>query len=171
MTKFHAEFPQKDEWVTESSGGTWQKGNLLAQVAAELIDVTRNWSRSYVLWALATDQDHGPHVGGCGTCRGLVTIDLTKPGDPVKPEPDYYALGQASKFLLPGAVRIASDEPGGPEGTDLKDVAFSNPDGSIVLYAVNRGARSQAFLIGFHGKTVATVLPAGAVATFIWKSN
>jgi glucosylceramidase len=171
MTKFHAEFPQKDEWVTESSGGTWQKGNLLAQVAAELIDVTRNWSRSYVLWALATDQDHGPHVGGCGTCRGLVTIDLTKPGDPVKPEPDYYALGQASKFLLPGAVRIASDEPGGPEGTDLKDVAFSNPDGSIVLYAVNRGARSQAFRIGFHGKTVATVLPAGAVATFIWKSN
>jgi glucosylceramidase len=42
MTKFHAEFPQKDEWVTESSGGTWQNGNLLAQVAAELIDVTRN---------------------------------------------------------------------------------------------------------------------------------
>jgi glucosylceramidase len=168
MTKFHAEFPQKDEWVTESSGGTWQNGNLLAQVAAELIDVTRNRSRSYVLWALATDQDHGPHVGGCGTCRGLVTIDLTKPGDPVKHEPDYYALGQASKFLLPGAVRIASDEPG---GIDLKDVAFSNPDGSIVLYAVNRGARSQAFRIGFHGKTVATVLPAGAVATFIWKSN
>jgi glucosylceramidase len=168
MTKFHAEFPQKDEWVTESSGGTWQKGNLLAQVAAELIDVTRNWSRSYVLWALATDQDHGPHVGGCGTCRGLVTIDLTKPGDPVKPEPDYYALGHASKFLLPGAVRIASDE---PAGTDLKDVAFSNPDGSIVLYALNQGTRSQAFRIGFHGKTVATVLPAGSVATFIWKLN
>ena len=171
MTRFHAEFPQKDQWVTESSGGTWQKGNLLAQVAAELIDVTRNWSRSYVLWALATDEDHGPHVGGCGTCRGLVTIDLTKPGDPVKPEPDYYALGQASKFLLPRAVRIASDEPGGPGGIDLKDVAFMNSDGTIVLYAVNRGTKSEAFRIGFHGKTVATVLPAGAVATFIWKSN
>jgi glucosylceramidase len=171
MTRFHAEFPQKDQWVTESSGGTWQKGNLLAQVAAELIDVTRNWSRSYVLWALATDEDHGPHVGGCGTCRGLVTIDLTKPGDPVKPEPDYYALGQASKFLLPRAVRIASDEPGGPGGIDLKDVVFMNPDGTIVLYAVNRGTKSEAFRIGFHGKTVATVLPAGAVATFIWKSN
>ncbi len=168
MTKFHAEFPKKDEWVTESSGGTWQKGNLLAEVAGELIAVTRNWSRSYVLWALATDQDHGPHVGGCGTCRGLVTIDPTKPGDPVKPEPDYYALGQASKFLLPGAVRIASD---GPEEIDLKHVAFSNPDGSIVLYALNSGTKSQAFRIGFHGKTVATVLPAGSVATFIWKSN
>ncbi len=168
MTKFHAEFPMKDEWVTESSGGTWQKGNLLAEVAGELIAVTRNWSRSYVLWALATDEEHGPHVGGCGTCRGLITIDLTKPGDPVTPEPDYYALGQASKFLLPGAVRVASD---GPEETDLKHVAFMNSDGSIVLYALNPGTRSQAFRIGFHGKTAATVLPAGSVATFIWKSN
>jgi glucosylceramidase len=26
MTRFHDEFPQKDEWVTEASGGTWQKG-------------------------------------------------------------------------------------------------------------------------------------------------
>ena len=115
--------------------------------------MTRNWSKSYVLWALATDENHGPHVGGCGTCRGLVTIDLSKPGDPVKTEPDYYALGQASKFLLPGAVRIASDE---PAGTQLKDVAFSNPDGSIVLYTLNAGTASQAFRIGFHGKTVAT---------------
>ena len=51
MTRFHEEFPQKDQWVTESSGGTWQKGNVLAEEAAELIAVTRNWARSYVLWA------------------------------------------------------------------------------------------------------------------------
>jgi glucosylceramidase len=168
MTKFHNQFPQKDEWVTESSGGTWQKGNLLAEVASEMVEVMRNWSRSYVLWALATDQNHGPHVGGCGTCRGLLTIDLNAPGSPPKREPDYYALGHASKFLLHGAVRIASDE---PEGTDLKDVAFSNPDGTFVLYALNRGDKSQALRIAFHGKTAATVLPAGTVATFVWKSQ
>jgi glucosylceramidase len=119
-----------------------------------------------VLWALATDQDHGPHVGGCGTCRGLVTIDSSRPENPVKLEPDYYVLGQASKFLLPGAVRIASDE---PAGTPLKDVAFSNPDGTIVLYTLNKGKESQTFRIGFHGKTVATILPAGWGAKFVWK--
>ena len=116
MTKNHEEFPQKDQWVTESSGGTWQKGNVFAEEAAELIAVTRNWARSYVLWALATDQNHGPLVGGCDTCRGLMTIDLTSPEKPlVKPELDYYVLGQASKFLQPGAVRIASTEPDGNE--------------------------------------------------------
>jgi glucosylceramidase len=168
MTKFHTEFPQKDEWVTESSGGTWQKGNLLADVSAELIAVMRNWSRSYVLWALATDQDHGPHVGGCGTCRGLLTIDVNAPGSAPKRQPDYYALGHASKFLQPGAIRIASDQ---PEETDLHDVAFSNPDRTIVLYTLNNGSSSQSLRIAFHGKTVATVLPAGSVATFVWKSQ
>ena len=172
MTRNHEGFPQKDQWVTESSGGTWQKGyegkgNILAEEAAELIAVTRNWARSYVLWGLATDQNHSPHVGGCDTCRGLVTIDLTNPARPlVKPELDYYVLGQASKFLLPGAVRIASDE---PAGTALKDVAFRNPSGTVVLYTLNAGTASQDLRIGFHGKTVATTLPAGSVATFVWK--
>ncbi len=167
MAKNHEEFPQKDQWVTESSGGTWQKGNVLADEAAELIAVTRNWAKSYVLWALATDQDHGPHVGGCDTCRGLLTIDTSAPpSQSVKQEADYYVLGQASKFLLPGAVRIASDE---PAGTNLKDVAFRNPNGEIVLYTLNAGTRSQDLRIGFHGKIAVTPLPAGSVATFIWK--
>jgi glucosylceramidase len=167
MTKNHEEFPQKDQWVTESSGGTWQKGNVLAEEAAELIAVTRNWSRSYVLWGLATDQSNGPHVGGCDNCRGLVTIDTSNPDRAtVKPEVDYYVLGQASKFLEPGAVRIASDEPG---GSTIKDVAFRNPDGQVVLYALNAGATSMDIRIGFHGKIAATPLPAGSVATFIWK--
>ncbi|MGA8729690.1 MAG: glycoside hydrolase family 30 beta sandwich domain-containing protein [Terracidiphilus sp.] len=168
MTKNHEEFPQKGEWVTESSGGTWQKGNVLAEEAGELIASTRNWARSYVLWALATDQNHGPFVGGCDTCRGLVTIDLTNPQRPqVKPELDYYVLGHASKFLEPGAVRIASDE---PAGTQIKDVAFRNANGIIVLYALNAGAEAQNLRIVFRGKTVATMIPAGSLATFVWKS-
>jgi glucosylceramidase len=167
MTKIHEEFPKKDEWVTESSGGTWQTGNIFADEAAELIAVMRNWSRSYVLWALATDQNHGPVVGGCDTCRGLMTIDISVPDRPqVKPELDFYVLGQASKFLQPGAVRIGSDE---PAETTLKDVAFRNPNGTVVLYTLNAGKVAQGFRIGFRGKTAATTLPAGAVATFVWK--
>jgi glucosylceramidase len=167
MTKNHEEFPQKDQWVTESSGGTWQKGNVLAEEAGELIAVTRNWARGYVLWALATDQNHGPVVGGCDTCRGLITIDLSNAGKPVvKPELDFYVLGHASKFLLPGAVRIASDE---PAGTQIKDVAFRNPDGGVVLYMLNAGTSDQAVSLVFRKKSATTTIPAGAVATFIWK--
>jgi glucosylceramidase len=68
--------------------------------------------------------------------------------------------------LLPGAVRIASDE---PAETQLKDVAFLNSNGAIVLYTLNAGVRSQNLRIAFRGKTTVTTLPAGTVATFIWK--
>jgi glucosylceramidase len=167
MTKNHEEFPAKEQWVTEASGETKETGNILANQATELVNVIRNWSKSYVLWALATDQNRGPHVGGCPDCRGLVTIDLTDPAKPVvKPESDYYVLGHASKFVFRGAVRIASDE---PAGTQLKDVAFRNPDGTVVLYTVNNGTASQALRIGFHGKTATANVPAGSVATFVWK--
>jgi glucosylceramidase len=169
MSKFHDQFPQKDQWVTESSGGTWQKGygdkgNVLAEEAAELIDVIRNWSRSYILWALATDQNHGPFVGGCDTCRGLVTIDTEK--STFKTELDYYVLGHASKFLFPGAVRVASDE---PAGTGIKDVAFRNANGNIVLYLLNAGTASQQVSIAFHGRTAIATLPGGSVTTLVWK--
>jgi glucosylceramidase len=169
MSKFHDQFPQKDQWVTESSGGTWQKGykgngNVLAEEAAELIDVTRNWARSYVLWGLATDQNHGPFVGGCDTCRGLVTIDTDK--STFKAELDYYVLGHASKFLFPGAVRVASDE---PAGTDIKDVAFRNSNGSLVLYVLNAETASREVRIAFRGKAAAATLPGGSITTFVWK--
>jgi len=167
MTKNHEEFPQKGQWVTESSGGAWQTGNVLAEEAGELIAVTRNWSRSYVLWALATDEKHGPFVGGCETCRGLVTLDFSDPAKPVvKPELDFYVLGHASKFLVPGAVRIASDE---PAGGAVKDVAFRNPDGTLVLYTLNTGKDEQKIRIAIEGKSAVGSIPAGGIATFVWK--
>jgi len=42
----------------------------------------------------------------------------------------------------PGAVRVASDE---PAGTDIKDVAFRNPDKSLVLYVLNAGNAGQSY--------------------------
>lgn len=166
MTKVHDEFPGKDEWVTESSGGAWQTGSPLDEEAGELIAAMRNWAKSYVLWALATDQNHGPFVGGCDTCRGLVTIEDSASPSRVKMEPDYYVLGHASKFVVQGAVRIASDE---PAGTQLKDVAFRNPNGSMVLYALNLGKDGQSVRIVFHDKSVVTTIPQGSVATFTWR--
>ena len=167
MTTLHDEFPKKGEWETEAGGGEWQKGSIVTQEAAELIAVMRNWAKSYVLWTIATDQDHGPHVGGCDVCRGVLTLDIRNPDNPmVHREPDYYVLGQASAFVYPGAVRIASTE---PEGTALKDVAFLNPDGNVVLYTLNAGTDSQTFRIGCGEKAATTILPGGSVATFIWK--
>src|SRR6267378_95314 len=63
QTKLHDHFPTK--------------GMLVAQ-ADLIIETTRNWGQSVVLWNLALDQNHAPHLGGCTDCRGVVTIDHSK---------------------------------------------------------------------------------------------
>jgi glucosylceramidase len=75
----HDRFPDKGIWMTECSGGTWQKKDPLEVTAHLLI---------------------------CGTCRGLVTLDTKQMS--VSYTGDFYALAQASKFVHPGATRINS---------------------------------------------------------------
>jgi glucosylceramidase len=38
------------------------------------IGATRNWAHTVSTWNLALDPDRGPHVGGCSTCTGVVTV-------------------------------------------------------------------------------------------------
>ena len=63
----------------------WQKDNLLVAQADLIIETMRNWGQSVVLWNLALDQNHAPHLGGCTDCRGVVTIDHSKSPATVTP--------------------------------------------------------------------------------------
>ncbi len=161
----HDHFPALDIWMTECSGGEWQKGRLLEQGTRLIISNTRNWARSVVLWNLALNQKHEPHLGGCTNCRGVVTVDdATQPAQ-VLPNVDFTALAHASKYVVPGAWRIDSNSFG--EGK-LEDVAFKNPDGSIVLLVLNSAAGQLEFNIAWQGQYAGYSLPAGSVVTFKW---
>jgi glucosylceramidase len=121
-------FPSKDIWFTECTGGAWAPdfaANLGWFMENLIIGATRNWAKSVVFWNIALDQAYGPTNGGCPNCRGVVTIDWTTSPATVRYEVEYYALGHASKFVVPGAYRIRSDS-FGPGG--VQTVAFKNPD-------------------------------------------
>ena len=167
QNELHERFPDKDIWMTECSGGDWQKGNLLQQQVGLVIGSTRNWAKSVVLWNLALDQDHKPFLGGCTTCRGIITVNHAAQPSKIEPTVDYTALAHASKFVTPGAYRVESNTFG--QGS-LEDVAFRNPDGSLVLLMMNSGS-SATFNIGWAGKYASYTLPAGAVATFRWSPS
>jgi len=117
----HSRYPEKGLWMTECSGGTWQKGNLLAVAAQLLIESRRNWAQAVVLWSIALDEKHGPNTGGCDTCRGFVTVDRSTTPHRVIYTEDYYAIGHASRFVHPGARRIASPDFG---RSGLETVSF-----------------------------------------------
>ena len=175
MTAFHNEYPKLQIFMDECSGSQsadpadtfsdtlkWHARNLE-------IGSTRNWSSTVINWNLALDPAGGPHVGGCGTCTGIVTVG---PGDTVTPNAEYYALGQLSRFVQPGAVRIASTSFGttGWNG-EVEDVAFRNPDGSTVLVAHNENDNAQAFAVQEGQQRFTYTLPGDSLATFVWKGD
>jgi glucosylceramidase len=130
-----------------------------------MIGATRNWAKSVTLWNMALDQNGGPTNGGCSNCRGVVTID-TSTGN-VAYNVEYYVLGHASKFVVPGARRIASTSISG----GIETVAFKNPDGSKALIALNAGSAARTFKVRWAGQAFSYSLPAGAVATFTWSGS
>jgi glucosylceramidase len=78
----------------------------------------------------------------------------------------YYIIAHASKFVRPGATRIAS--PGTDGGSELPSIAFKNTDGSKVLIVLNSSGSTQSFNISFNSKIVTSTIEAGAVASYTW---
>ncbi|RYE29456.1 MAG: glucosylceramidase, partial [Sphingobacteriaceae bacterium] len=161
LTPVHQAFPAKNIYFTEqwtSSTGTFN-GDLSWHINNLIIGATRNWSRNVLEWNLASDPNLGPHTtGGCTTCLGALTIGTT-----VARNVSYYVIAHASKFVRPGAVRIASDMQ-----TSLPNVAFKNTDGTKVLIVLNSGTSTQTFNLKFNGKITTSTLSSGAVATYQW---
>ena len=156
----HNQYPSMPAYETEHSGGTWI-ANQQAEDMANIIDYTRHWGQSVVKWSLAVDQNMGPHNGGCGTCTGLVTVHNDGSGR-VDYTVEYYDMGQLTKFVKPGAVRIASND------TAVRDVAWRNPDGSKALVAYNGTGASQQVRVNWGGESFSYTLPAATSATFTW---
>jgi glucosylceramidase len=168
MAVVHRAHPEKQIFLTECSGGDWAPdwGGTLGWMIDNLIIVpSRSGSSGTILWNLALDQDHGPHLGGCRNCRGVVTIDNRSHA--VTRNVEYYVLGQVSRFVHPGARAIASI--GGPAG--LTHAAFRNSDGSLVLLAHNGSDTAKALSVRSGTSHFSTVMPAGEVVTFVWPNS
>ena len=163
----HDKHPDKDTYFTECSGGDWKphwRETLPWFMRHLIIGTTRNWARGVLLWNLALDENHGPHLGGCTDCRGVITID-SRTGV-VTRNFDYYALAHASRFVRPGAVRIASDS----DVARLESVAFQNADdGSIALIVLNGAANAREFTVRIGSRSFRHNLPGASVATYLWQ--
>ncbi|MFD7324727.1 ricin-type beta-trefoil lectin domain protein [Streptomyces sp. NPDC059875] len=166
QTEVHQQYPQLAAFQTEHSGGTWiahqQREDMM-----NIIDYTRNWAKSVTKWSLAVDQNRGPHNGGCGTCDGLITVHN---GDSRHGQVDYtveyYTMGHLTKFVKPGAHRIASTG-----SSTVPNVAWRNPDGSKALIAYNDSTSPQTVTVNWGTQRYTYALPGRTSATFTWSGN
>jgi glucosylceramidase len=175
MSGVHTASPNMQQIVDECTTG----GGDIWPTSELLIASFRNYANAVGLWNLALDPEGGPVQApnsGCLSCTGVVTVNeqtgtytLSK---------DFYELGQLSRFVWPGALRIKSDNfvsykltpkyqtmatPG------LDDVAFENRDGSKVLFAYNSSTVPITFDIEWRGSYVSYSIPSGATTTFDWR--
>ncbi|MYV38294.1 glucosylceramidase [Streptomyces sp. SID1328] len=163
QTAVHNQYPALDAFATEHSGGTWIADQQREDLS-DIINYTRNWAKSVTKWSLAVDQNMGPHNGGCGTCTGLITVHN---GDgrsgSVDYTVEYYDMGHLTKFVRPGAQRIASTA-----SSAVPNVAWRNPDGSKALIAYNGATSAKQVTINWGGQHATYTLPARTSATFTW---
>ncbi|HWC86410.1 MAG TPA: glycoside hydrolase family 30 beta sandwich domain-containing protein [Solirubrobacteraceae bacterium] len=176
ISALHAQAPRLDEIVAECSPGL-----MPASTAEVAIASMRNWASAFALWNLALDPRGGPvqppnHA--CPRCTGIVTID--EGAHTVRFTRDYFELGQLSKYVLPGAVRIGSNHfvsyvrPTAHRSmatAGLDDVAFVNEDGSRVLVAYDNSPAPVAFAVRDGGRSFRYTLPSRATGTFIWDES
>ena len=160
LSEVHEAHPDKHIYFTEQWVGapgdfaqemSWHTENLI-------IGATRNWSRNVLEWNLAADENQEPHTdrGGCDRCLGAVTIT----GDEVTREPAYYIIGQASKVVRPGSIRVASNEP-----ENIRNVAFKTPEGRIAVIIQNTSEEEKTIKVQAGEKEVVLQLAGGAVGT------
>ncbi|WP_194891740.1 ricin-type beta-trefoil lectin domain protein [Catenulispora pinisilvae] len=122
ISTMQAAFPTKDNYETECSDG------IDPQNAIEtFIQSTRNWARTATMWNIAQDQNNGPVIpGGCNACTPLVTVNQSTGN--VTYNAGYYSVGHFSKFVFPGAKRIASTTTASLDNDDADEGEVQQPN-------------------------------------------
>jgi len=156
MTVLHEEFPTKQVHFTE--GSVFSIGG-----AHDLIERLRNWACSYNAWVTLLDEKGQPNNGPFPATTAILKLR----SDTLRIEELFgcYMYGRFVKFIPRGAVRIESTL-GTPE---FNNIAFRNPDGSMVLIVVNTTDKPKPFAVVWQGKLLKTGLGAKSVATLVWR--
>jgi glucosylceramidase len=158
QTPLKASFPDKPIYMDECEGGD----------ISTILGVMQNWGSSSIDWNIALNQNNGPHVGGCGSCNGTITINSQT--EAVTYNDQYRDIEHFSKFVPNGSVHIGgtvadtSDNP-------LSAVAFLNPDHTTTVVAYNPDTTIRTFDIVDGSESFVATLAPGARATYQWHAN
>jgi len=163
----HAAYPDKPILFTEGCVehtdmiGRWENGE---HYAVNIIGDLANWVCGYIDWNIVLDQRGGPnHVGNY--CDAPVLVNTTT--QEVHYQASYYYLAHFSKFVQPGAHRIASS--GGP--AHLQTIAFANPDGSLIAVVMNQTEAPANFTLAVGPDKLSSTIPARAIQTYVSTGN
>ena len=161
VAKLHERFPTVPLQFTE--GSVWGTEGI-----AEIARIFRNGSRSYVYWVPMVTRETREHIQGPYNAPGILspTLLVAREGGAWHAAPEVNLIGQVSRFVRPGAVRVDSGEV-----EPLTNVAFKNPDGTLAVVVVNQNAWAVRFTLRCERNQIAAAVPAGSVATYTFQAG
>jgi glucosylceramidase len=112
-------------------------------------------------WNILLDEHGGPNHTG-NFCFAPVHAD-TRTGKLIYTNA-YYYIGQFSKFIQPGATRVASST---NRPVQLQTTAFRNPDGKLAVVVLNTSDASIRYRIMVRGNAVEAESKAHSIATLM----
>jgi glucosylceramidase len=155
----HDAFPDKKLIYTEAGmDGSWASARRLAK---SMIMDLNNWTNGWVFWNLLLDQDGGPRHAGGARGSNIITADL--PTGKLIFNPPHHVFGQFSRFIRPGAKRIACTS----NNDDLLATGFVNPDGRIAVVVYNARKADQLMQLWVAGGAIRYTMPAQSVITIV----
>jgi glucosylceramidase len=159
----HDAWPDKQLLFTEGCQeggphhGSWALGERYAR---SMINDINRWTVGWIDWNLLLDHHGGPnHVGNYCSAPILVNTDH----DRFEPQSSYHYIGHFARFVQPGARRILCAS----TREALEATAFVNPDGGVVVIAMNRTEQALPFSLNAAGSKQQGALPARSIATLL----
>jgi len=157
----HEVDPSKFLLATEDAAGIyWTDAE---SVGYDIMGDLNNWSVGWLAWNIMLNPEGGPNHANAKTFHALVQADAGN--QTLEFHPSYYYLGQFSKFLLPGSVRVNSTCNG-----YLQCTAFVRPDNYVVVVVMNIIDFAITFKLQHGTKAAEIVIPAHAISTLLYRN-
>ena len=154
----HETFPTRNLLFTEGTVDSFKAQDITSWRLGEaygrsMINDFNSGAVGWTDWNVLLDEHGGPnHVGNfcfAPVHANTTTGELTYTNS-------YYYIGHFSKFIQPGARRIASS----PSRSALLTTAFVNPDGTVSVVVMNKGDQKIVYYLWVDGNAAeVTSLP------------
>jgi len=159
-------FPEKPLMLTEAcnypfSWDTFDQWKWGENYGTAMISDFNNGAVAWTDWNILLDETGGPnHVGNF--CFAPVHAD-TRDGS-LHYMNSYYYIGHFSKYIRPGATRIACSS----NRAQLQTTAFANTDGSRVVIVMNQGDTPVKYRLYVGNQAIETESLPHSISTMIF---
>ena len=148
------------DWAPEKDKHLHPKYAPVYRYARDIIGCLNNWVDGWIDWNMVLDTQGGPNWFE-NWCVAPVIVDPDI--DEVYFTPIFYTLKHFSRYIRPGAVRIGFENP----DNSLLLTAARNPDGSIVVVALNQEKERKNFELVLGEGSQKLSIDAQAIQTIV----